>query len=104
MALADRRIVLQERLQQRLERVGGRERLDAELLRVAADLVGPYQDELSEPEREWLEVALARATGVVLEPALTAFLEQLTGSLTAAPEELIEHVARAQQRAEFGGE
>lgn len=104
MALADRSVVLQERLQQRLERVGGRERLDAELLRVAADLLGRYEDELPEGEREWLEVAVARASGVAIEPALAVFLEQLTRSLTAAPEELIERVTRAQQRAEFGGE
>ncbi len=100
----DRGVVLHQRLERRLERIGGRQRLDLELARLAAELLGPYEQELSPAEREWLERALAGATDVAIEPALAAFLDQLTTSLTAAPEELIAHVTRAQQRAEMGGE
>ncbi|HEX8939296.1 MAG TPA: hypothetical protein VF763_03950 [Candidatus Limnocylindrales bacterium] len=104
MATLSHRPIRPEDLERRLRTVGGRDRIDAALVQVATDIVAPFEGELSPEERAWLEARIARAVHVAIEPALAAFLEELSDGLTAAPEDLIAHVRRAALRAELGGE
>ncbi len=104
MAETGRQKIRPDDLARRLRQVGGRDRLDAELFRVARDLIAPFEDELTAAERAWLEERIGRAIQVTIEPALALFLSELAESLTAAPDELVAHVSRARLRAEIGGE
>ncbi len=94
-----------QQLHEHFARIHGRDRLDAELLRIAMDLIGPYdRDDLPAAEREWLEQKVSVAVNAALEPALQTFLAELAAGLVEAPDDLLARVTRAKLRRELGGE
>ncbi len=96
---------IHQQLHEHFARVRGRDRLDAELLRIAMDVIGPYdRDDLPPEEREWLEEKMTRAVQAAIEPALQAFLAELAAGLVEAPDDLLARVTRAKLRREMGGE
>ncbi len=92
-------------LQDHLERIRVRDRIDAELTRMMLDVIGPCdRDELTADERAWLNDQVAHVVSVVLDPALAQLTIELAAGLVDAPETLMARVGRARLRREFGGE
>ncbi|HEY6057116.1 MAG TPA: hypothetical protein VIV06_03745 [Candidatus Limnocylindrales bacterium] len=96
---------INDQLRASVDSMHGRARLDAELTRLAIDVVGPYDSDVLPPaQREWLEERVSRAVQVAIEPALAAFMEELARGLVEAPDDLLARVTRAKLHRDVGGE
>lgn len=96
-------LVLGERIEQRLERVGGRERLRAELRSLAVDLIGHWEhDELDPESRALIGRGIDAAVAASIEPLVARFSVELARGLIRLPEDLREDLIRAEIRRELG--
>jgi hypothetical protein len=94
-----------DQLRLRLDRMHGRDRLDAEFTRLAVDVLGPYgSDDLPAADSAWMHERVSHAVKVALDPALAAFMAELAKGLVEAPDDLLARVTRAKLRRELGGE
>ena len=96
-------LVLGERIEQRLERVGGRERLRAELRSLAVDVIGRWEHDELDPEiRALVGRGIDAAVAASIEPLVARFSAELARGLIHLPADLREELVRAEIRRELG--
>jgi hypothetical protein len=96
-------VALEVRLERRLDAVYGRDRLCAELRRLAVDVVGRAEhDELDPVSKarlhDAMEIAVHRTEADVVE----RFVHELAVALEQTPDDLFARLARAETRRDMG--
>jgi hypothetical protein len=96
-------VALEVRLERRLDAVYGRDRLCAELRRLAVDVVGRAEhDELDPASKarlhDAMEIAVHRTEADVVE----RFVHELAVALEQTPDDLFARLARAETRRDMG--
>lgn len=87
----------------RLAVVRARDRIDAELRRVALDVVGHGEhDELDPTSKLLLHRATERAIESALAPLVATFASALERGIDGLPRELRDHLMRAEARRDIG--
>ncbi len=94
---------LEARLEHRLDLVHGRDRLTAELHRLAVDVVGRAEhDEIGPEDKARLHRAMALAVERTEAEVADRLVHELADALAEAPDDLFLRLARAELRRDFG--
>lgn len=92
-----------ERVQTRFERERGRERLEADMRRVARDLVGHCEhDELDAASKLLLRRIMDAAVETASEAMMERFVAELGRGIAGLPEPLRARLRRADERRQIG--
>jgi len=96
-------LALEGRLERRLDAVYGRDRLTAELHRLAIDVVGRAEhDELDSVAKARLHDAMERAVQRTEVDVVERFVHELAVALAETPDALFDRLARAETRRDMG--
>lgn len=94
---------LEARLEHRLELVHGRDRLTAELHRLAVDVVGRAEhDEIGPEDKARLHRAMALAVARTEREVADRLVHELADALAEAPDDLFLRLASAEVRRDLG--
>lgn len=94
---------LEVRLERRLDLVHGRDRLSAELHRLAVDIVGRAEhDEIGPEDKAQLHRAMALAVARTEEEVADRFVHELADALGETSDDLLVRLARAELRRDLG--
>ena len=96
-------VALEVRLERRFDAVYGRDRLTAELHRLAIDVVGRAEhDELDATAKVRLHAAMARAVARTEVDVAERLIHELALALAETPDDLFARLARAETRRDMG--
>ena len=96
-------VALEVRLERRLRAVHGRDRLYAELHRLAVDVVGRAEhDELDSAAKATLHTAMEIAVHRTETDVVERFVHELAVALEQTPDDLFARLARAETRRDMG--